>query len=158
MQNLMEDRYKTEKKNELNLLIQNENALRKEQLRKKFLMDKIGMAKRMSNPNQFKDYKKDYEDEFDKYSDDFDESKKGSALKGSNKINLVRSNSVEDGDLREKEKKRKEEYVKWINEQKDLDKADKAKMREIKAKDALRKVENARSLEEHMIYNLVHKM
>lgn len=70
---------KLKKKQEHNLLIKMENQIRKEKLRKEYLNVKIAKARKMGDLSQVKEFEKQYEDEFDKYSDDgFDNSCKAS--------------------------------------------------------------------------------
>jgi len=66
----MDERAKAEKKQEHNLLIKMENQIRKEKLRKEYLNVKIAKARKMGDLSQVKEFEKQYEDEFDKYSDD----------------------------------------------------------------------------------------
>lgn len=63
--NIMDERAKAQQKQEHNLLIKMENQIRKEKLRKDQLNARIAKAKKMGDLSQIKEFKKQYEDEFD---------------------------------------------------------------------------------------------
>lgn len=64
---------------------------------------------------------------------------------------------MQDVTNKNEEKKKREEYAQWVQEQEELDREEKAKLRQIKAKDAMRKVELAHKMEEQKMIDLEQK-